>query len=180
MALLGKEGPDSVLVSLNGIETSMYELILQSGSMPLVITMGSYSWPPFVRNRTAIVDMFRKYGTGEKKVANFLTVYVEEAHARDDWRVPSGANPGGEDIDMHRSLEDRLTAARKFVKDFEYPVEMVVDSMKDQALLRYEASPERLFVIERGVVVYRGGQGPFFYKPEEVLAWLHTRFGVRE
>lgn len=123
--------------------------------------------------------MHRKYGSGAAQVANFLTIYIEEAHAKDDWSLPAGVNPGGEDIVMHRSLDDRLAAARAFVQDFSYPVRMVVDSMADEALLGYEASPERLFVVERGVVVYRGGQGPFDYKPEEIAAWLEKRFGHR-
>ncbi len=81
---------------------------------------------------------------------------------------------------MHRTIEERIAAGRKFVDDFTYPIEMLCDDMAGQAMDRYEAGPERLYVIERGVVVYKGGQGPFFYKPEEVRAWLARRFGARE
>jgi len=134
-----------------------------------------------VRHTAAVVDMYNKFGKGENKVANFLTVYIEEAHAQDDWKVPRWIkNPGGEDIRMHRTIEERIAAGSKFVADFNYPVEMVCDGMSGQAMNCYDALPERLYIIECGVVVYKGGQGPFFYEPREVLTWLETRFGVRE
>ena len=31
---------------------------------------------------------------------------------------------------------------------------------------------------ENGRIAYRGGMGPFDYKPEEVRAWLAARFGA--
>lgn len=43
VAKYGEDAPDCQLVDLLGLHTSMYELILQSGSMPLVISLGSYS-----------------------------------------------------------------------------------------------------------------------------------------
>lgn len=123
--------------------------------------------------------MYNKYGTGDNKVADFLTVYIEEAHAKDDWSVAPGVNPGGENIGMHKVIQDRIAAGKKFVEDVKYPVELVCDTMKEQAMNRYEAAPERLYIIEQGVVVYKGGGGPFLYKPEEVLQWLKNRFGER-
>jgi len=126
-----------------------------------------------------MIDMYHRYGEGEKKVAEFLTVYIEEAHAKDDWKVPVGANPGGEDILMHKVIQDRLNAGKKFVEGVKYPIELVCDTMKSQAMIRYEALPERLYIVEQGVVVYKGGGGPFLYKPEEVLHFLQNRFGER-
>lgn len=123
--------------------------------------------------------MYHKYGEGEKKVAEFLTVYIEEAHAKDDWAVPAGVNPGGENIVMHQVIQDRIAAGKKFVEDVKYPIELVCDTMKGQAMNRYEALPERLYIVDQGVVVYKGGQGPFLYKPDEVLQYLKYRFGER-
>ena len=42
----------------------------------------------------------------------------------------------------------------------------------------YAAWPERLYIIdEKGTIAYRGGMGPFNYKPAEVRAWLASRYG---
>ena len=51
-----------------------------------------------------------------------------------------------------------------------------VDLMDDNSRLAYGAWPERLVVIEDGVVQYYGGQGPWDYKPKEVADWLSHRF----
>ena len=40
------------------------------------------------------------------------------------------------------------------------------------------AWPERLYIIdETGHIVYRGGMGPFHYKPAEVREWLAAKYG---
>jgi Iodothyronine deiodinase len=50
--------------------------------------------------------------------------------------------------------------------------------MKNAANDAYAAWPERLYVIdENGRIAYRGGMGPFNYKPAEVRAWLAERYG---
>lgn len=125
-------------------------------------------------------DIFHNYCSGEKfpKVARFLTIYIEEAHARDEWWLPDSA--GGKACIMnHNSLEERLNAGKRFVKDFSFPSELVCDSFDNQTNDRFEAWPERLFIVEKGVVVYVGGYGPFDYKLAEVKDWLAARYGLR-
>jgi len=39
--------------------------------------------------------------------------------------------------------------------------------------------PERLYIVdESGHIAYRGGMGPFNYKPEEAREWLAARYGA--
>lgn len=49
---------------------------------------------------------------------------------------------------------------------------MFVDTMDNTANISYGAHPERLFIINKGVVHYEGGIGPFYYNVEEVGQWL--------
>ena len=50
--------------------------------------------------------------------------------------------------------------------------------MNNAANDAYAAWPERLYIIsENGTIAYRGGMGPFNYKPAEVRAWLAARYG---
>ena len=50
------------------------------------------------------------------------------------------------------------------------------DPIDDNTRFAFEAVPERLFIILDGKIVYRGGEGPFGYKPEEVANWLADNF----
>lgn len=58
------------------------------------------------------------------------------------------------DINNHRSLEERLSAAQILVK--EDPLcPVVVDEMTDVAVMKYGAMPERLYVLQAGKVLYK-------------------------
>src|SRR2546429_7166195 len=51
--------------------------------------------------------------------------------------------------------------------------------MSNAADNAYAAWPERLYIIdETGHIVYRGGLGPFHYKPAEVRQWLAAKYGA--
>jgi Iodothyronine deiodinase len=108
------------------------------------------------------VQIFNDY----KDRADFLTVYVREAHPTDEWQMKSNVK------------DDRLAIANDFTKRFNYPVPFGVDDMNNAANDAYSAWPERLYVIdESGKIAYRGGMGPFNYNPAEVRGWLAARYG---
>jgi type I thyroxine 5'-deiodinase len=113
-----------------------------------------------------------------KPYAKFLTIYIAEAHARDEWWIPHAPNAhegGAACILQHRSIDSRINAAKSFADDFQVDFEVVCDSMKNEVCELYDSYPERLYIIERGVVVYQGGHGPFDFKLEEVDAWLKQK-----
>lgn len=107
-----------------------------------------------------------------------LTIYIDEAHASDEWFLPESPDvkAGHAIIAVHKKLADRINAAKSFVHNKSFPVEMVVDSMNNEAADRYFAWPERLYIIVDGIVVYQGGLGPNDYHLEEVKEWLDKRF----
>ena len=114
-----------------------------------------------------------------KEHADFLTVYIREAHPQDEWQMESNVTDGTCYL-QPRSLEDRVAIANDFVKRFQYPIPLGVDAMADTAKAFYAAWPERLYIIEGGKIAYKGGIGPFHYHPEEVRAWLEKRFPEEE
>ncbi len=75
-----------------------------------------------------------------------------------------------------RTTEQRATIANDFVHRFGYEIPLLVDPLENQANWIYAGWPERLYIIEDGVIRYKGGTGPFNYHPEEVEAWLASRF----
>ena len=104
--------------------------------------------------------------------ARFLTVYIKEAHATDEWQMPSNEEQGVCYAQPH-SLDERLVIARDFAKRFDYTIPMLVDRMDNGADQVYAGWPERLYVIDaQGVIVYKGKTGPFGFEPEEVNTWL--------
>jgi hypothetical protein len=109
---------------------------------------------------------------------DFLTVYVREAHPTDEWQMKSNVK---DDVcySQPKTLEQRLAIANDFTKRFNFNLPFGIDDMSNAADLAYSAWPERLYVIdESGHVAYRGGMGPFHYKPAEVRDWLAARYGA--
>ncbi|XP_010183034.1 PREDICTED: type I iodothyronine deiodinase, partial [Mesitornis unicolor] len=74
-------------------------------------------------------------------------------------------------IKDHRSLEDRQTAAR-FLQKKNPLCPVVLDTMENLSSSKYAALPERLYLLQGGKVIYKGGPGPWNYHPQEIGAIL--------
>lgn len=128
-----------------------------------------------------MLELNRRFCTGKDAAAKFLTIYIEEAHAADEWyfhesEVTTTLNTK---VAVHRNIHERIAAAKLFkerTKPAADQLEVVCDSMKGHVIMRYEAWPERLYIIVDGVVVYKGGIGPFDYRLYEARQWLEERF----
>jgi hypothetical protein len=108
--------------------------------------------------------------------AEFVTIYIKEAHPEDEWQMDSNEEEGV-CYPQPKTMEQRLAIANDFVKRFDYPVPLLVDPIDNPANRLYAGWPERFYVIdEQGKIVYKGEPGPFGFHPEEVEAWLEKRF----
>jgi hypothetical protein len=115
--------------------------------------------------------MRAKYGAE----VDFLTLYIKEAHPKDEWQMDSNET---EDVCylQPRTTEERVAIANDFVKRFHYDIPLLVDPIEDEANRLYAGWPERLYIVEKGEILYKGGTGPFNFHPEEVEGWLAKRF----
>lgn len=78
---------------------------------------------------------------------DFLTIYIKEAHASDEWKLGNII-----DIPQHKNLNDRCEAAKLLTKKYNYLSPVVVDTM-DNAFMREMASwPERYYIIKDGKI----------------------------
>lgn len=119
-----------------------------------------------------LAEMYQDY----KDRADFLAVYIREAHPLDEWQMKSNVDQGV-CYPQPQTLAQRVAIANDFTQRFHFPIPMGVDPMNDAANRAYAGWPERIYIIdESGKIVYRGGIGPFNYHPEEARAWLETRF----
>jgi Iodothyronine deiodinase len=113
-----------------------------------------------------------------KDHVDFLTVYVREAHPTDEWQMKSNVK---DDVcyAQPKTLEQRVAIAQDFTKRYKFPLPFGIDDMSNAANNAYAAWPERLYIVdESGHIVYRGGMGPFHYKPSEVREWLAAKYGA--
>lgn len=114
-----------------------------------------------------------------KDHADFLTIYIREAHPIDEWQMKSN-DRDADDVcyAQPKDLNQRVVIANDFTRRFQYSLPFGIDEMSDAANEAYAAWPERLYIIEEaGRIAYKGGNGPFKYDPKEVRAWLTRRFG---
>jgi hypothetical protein len=68
--------------------------------------------------------------------AHFLTIYIEEARPGDAWFMPIPGylavlkkedKSAKDTIKQHKTLEDRLKAARRFITENKFPIETVIN-----------------------------------------------------
>eukprot|EP00029_Vermamoeba_vermiformis_P006920 TRINITY_DN2848_c0_g1_i1.p2 TRINITY_DN2848_c0_g1~~TRINITY_DN2848_c0_g1_i1.p2 ORF type:complete len:130 (-),score=35.71 TRINITY_DN2848_c0_g1_i1:38-427(-) len=74
--------------------------------------------------------------------AHFVYVYIEEAHADDEWPLSTTFC-----IKQHKTIEERLTAANMLVNEFGSTIPVLVDSMANEFNTKYSVWPERFFIV---------------------------------
>ena len=118
----------------------------------------------------SVLDQFNQIVTDFDKHADFVTVYITEAHPSDGWAV-SGSKYSS--LKQHKSIEERTSAAKMLV-DYGVPCPVVVDTMQDESVYQYAAMPEAMYIIENGIVKLKA-LGPFGdYNPENLRKWLEN------
>ena len=62
-----------------------------------------------------------------------LTVYIEEAHASDEWVLPNSEieRSGEGNIPVHKTIDDRINSALKLINNRKILSELVCDSMEN-------------------------------------------------
>ena len=118
----------------------------------------------------AAFDTICQMAVDDADLADFIVVYIEEAHPTDGWALPANY-----DIIQHRTIKDRLAAAAKLVlRQLPANMTVVVDTMSEPLNLNsaYGGLYERLYVIHNGTVAYQGERGPIGFHPGEVASWL--------
>ncbi|CAH2328232.1 thyroxine 5-deiodinase [Pelobates cultripes] len=115
----------------------------------------------------ARLQAYHRLAVQHMHMADFLLVYIEEAHPSDGWVSTDSSYQ----IPRHQCLQDRLKAAQLMVQGLP-GCRVVVDSMSNASNSAYGAYFERLYVILEGKVVYQGGRGPEGYKISELRSWL--------
>jgi hypothetical protein len=98
----------------------------------------------------------------------FLAVYVREAHPTDGWRMASN-DKDGVVIAQPKSAAERTSVAALCCEKLKMTMPLLVDDIDDRVGHLYSGMPDRLYLIDRaGKIAYKGGRGPFGFKPGEL------------
>lgn len=159
---LGASVPDFTLRTLDGGDE--ITLSQRIGPRPVVLVFGNFTCGPFRRQGGNVEKVYQRY----KDRADFLMVYVREAHPTDGWYMP-GAERYGADIAQPRTYDERVGVAQTCQKSLKFGMPFLVDTIDDQVGAAYSGMPSRLYVLDRqGKVAYKSGRGPFGFKPAEM------------
>jgi Spy/CpxP family protein refolding chaperone/peroxiredoxin len=145
-----KVGTPAPQFSLKKLDGSLLQLSALKGRV-VVLEFGSWTCPSF-RDRAAAMEKLRSdYSTR----AQFFIVYTREAHAKDEWEV--ARNKDLEIVaEQPRSMDERVTLAKKSRDELKLTTPIVVDSMGNDTAIAYGAGPNSAVVINRdGVIVAR-------------------------
>lgn len=109
--------------------------------------------------------MHRRYGDR----VEFLAIYVREAHAANGVWPSEFKDRGGEPINQPTQIGERAEIAGDCCQVLEISMPLLVDDLDDRVGRAYSGMPDRMYVIDRGgQIVYKGGRGPFGFKPAEM------------
>ena len=99
---------------------------------------------------------------------SFLAVYIREAHPEEGWILPENRRSGVA-VDEPRSDEARREVAASCATALRLRMPMVVDAVDNAVTSAYGGWPDRLYLVgQDGRIAYRGGEGPFGFKPKEL------------
>ncbi|GAB4525158.1 MAG: hypothetical protein Fur0018_09400 [Anaerolineales bacterium] len=124
--------------------------------------------------RVTLADLYVRY----HQEVQFLLIYIREAHPTDGWwlggrltapLVQRFAPKAALNVADPGTIEERRAVAAQCETALQYGIRTYVDEMDDRVCKAYNAKPTRLFLVGvDGRVVYRGGPGPYGFKPAEL------------
>jgi tetratricopeptide (TPR) repeat protein len=112
------------------------------GKSPVVLVFGSYTCPNFRSSADALKALEAKYG----RRAQFLLVYIREAHADGDWQSTRNEREGVE-LPQARLLAEKQDHAVMCSRKLHLPFQALLDGLDNKVESAYGAWPSRAFVI---------------------------------
>lgn len=159
---LNAAAPDFELRCQDG--TGPVRLSSLIGDKPIVLVFGNFTCGPFRSMYPSIEAVKQRHAD----LANFLMVYVREAHPSDGWAMKSNVRVGVE-ISQPTTLDERVAVAQTCAATLKTSMPLLVDDIDDSVGNAYSGMPARLYIIDQqGKVAYKSGRGPFGFKPEEM------------
>jgi hypothetical protein len=159
---LNEPAPNFTLKTHDGSQT--IRLADRIGRKPVVLMFGNFTCGPFRSMSPGVEEVYRRFGDA----AEFLGIYVREAHPTDGWKMFSNTRVGVE-VTQPTSNDQRRAVAAQCHQLLKPSFPLLVDEIDDPVGNAYSGMPTRLYVIDSaGRVAYKGGRGPFGFSVGEM------------
>lgn len=159
---LNEPAPDFTLKTQDGQQTIQLSKVI--GPKPVVLMFGNFTCGPFRSIYPGVDRVSQRF----KDEAVFIGVYVREAHPTDGWKMESNTKVGVE-VSQPKTYAERIAVAQQCHQRLKPTIPLLVDDIDDSVGNAYSGMPARLYVIDtQGRVAYKGGRGPFGFKPGEM------------
>lgn len=159
---LDESAPDFTLKTADGREEITLSKLV--GPKPVVLIFGNFTCGPFRSMAGNFEKLHRRYGDR----ANFVMVYVREAHPTDGWRMQSN-DAVGVATAQPSTYEERAEVAGRCGKLLSLGFPMLVDTIDDAVGAGYSGMPGRFYILDKaGKVAFKNARGPFGFKPAEL------------
>lgn len=159
---LNQPAPDFELRPLDG--GAPVRLSDRIGKRPVVLVFGNFTCGPF-RSMYSTVEAVR---ARQQEHADFLLVYVREAHPTDGWAMKSNEKAGVA-VAQPTTLTERQAVATQCAAKLKPTMPLLVDDVNDAVGNAWSGMPARLYIVDtQGRIAYKSGRGPFGFKPEEM------------
>jgi hypothetical protein len=104
--------------------------------------------------------------------ANFLLVYILEAHAVNEWPIGSPLK-----FKQHTTVKERAAVAREFISALNWKIPTVLDDIDNGFENTYASWPLRFYIIDKGVMAVKAmPKAGAYYELTEIEDWLKARF----
>ena len=129
-----------------------------------MLIFGNFTCGPFRSQAGNFEKLHRRYADR----ADFLMVYVREAHPTDGWRMESNDRVGVTTA-QPSTYDERAAVAQHCGKLLGLGFPLLVDTIDDAVGARYSGMPGRFYIIDReGRIAFKNGRGPYGFKPNEL------------
>jgi len=108
-----------------------------------------------------------------REKADFLTVYIREAHARDEWPLGNTYS-----WDQPKTIESRLVIANQFVSEMGYLIPVVCDTITNEFNGIFSAWPERYYILLDGRLLFKAMPKIETHDFNDVIEKIITTIGM--
>ncbi|MDB5391327.1 MAG: Iodothyronine deiodinase [Planctomycetaceae bacterium] len=159
---LDAAAPDFQLTTFDGQRSVRLSEV--TGSKPVVLVFGNFTCGPFRAMYPSVDQVYQRF----KQDAEFLAIYVREAHPVDGWHMCSNEKVGVK-VFQPKTYEERISVAGQCHRLLKPSMPLLVDDIHDTTGHAYSGMPARLYVLDtQGRIAYKAGRGPFGFKIGEM------------
>jgi tetratricopeptide (TPR) repeat protein len=168
---LGSQAPDFTLLASSG--DRRVRLSEFRDKRPVVLVLGSYTCPKFRSQAGALKALYTRYHDR----AEFLLVYIREAHGAGSWQSTVNQREGIDLADA-ATFEQKREYAASCVRKLKIAYTAAVDPLDNSTEKAYLAWPSRVYLVDKqGRVAFNSLLDELNFNASSLESALHSAIG---